>query len=233
MDMGDFPIRCAISGVPIPCGTEILVFEMRRSAKHPAYSYPVGFPARAVMGSYGEPDDAVNSAGSYYLYVLPELWHAAGEIWTAAMFKGKPPSLADEIEAARAEYGEMLEQYRKFESSPGYADITTSSLRIRTDRTQWLRRLSNVVLFAPDGNEAWCYTEHLVVGEEPSAAVLQALQAFIAGFMSAGITGCNLLGPAGDAPPFEQYPDLAVDLKWNKAVVEAIKGIRAKRKKTK
>lgn len=229
--MGDFSIRCAISGVPIPCGTPVLVLKVAKSEKHPEYQYPVGMPCAGEMGSYGKLDDYTYEEGFTYLHVLPNLWVSAGTIWTAAMFDGKKPkSLYDEIEKERAEYRKTLREYEQFRGQESYDELIRSLMKIRlNDRGEWMRRLKNVVLFAPDFGET-NYLVNTTVGMitqevTPDRPAVNSIQELVAAFMSSCITGVNL-GGGGETYPFEQYPTLKWDLQWHQAIVKEIKRLR-------
>lgn len=230
--MGDFSIRCDISGVPIPCGTPVLVIEMGKSERQSAYRFPTGMPVAGKMGSYGEVETGVSYVeGGRYLHVLPELWQAAGTIWEKAMFKGKVPDLMAEITEARARHQETLREYAHFKGQEGYESLI--ELRLN-ERGEWFRRMAHVVLFAPDfgkTNALMAMVRTWTTRElPPTTEEVQALRTVIAAFMSTCITGTNLLGPDG-THPMEQYPDLACDLAWHTAIVTAIKNLRADRRK--
>jgi hypothetical protein len=229
--MGDFSIRCSISGVPIPCNTDVLVIKMQRSVNHPEYRYPVSMPVPGLMGSYGYVDDVSdhndNDKVTSYLHVLPNLWKAAGDIWERGMFGNKVPSLTEEIEAEREKYRNALAEYAQFKDSGAYESLV--ELRMN-DGGEWLRRLKNIVLFAPDfGKTNPIYTGVLDMIKQkkaPAQEEIEKLHDLIAAFMSSGITGVSLGGGTEGGYPFEQYPELKWDLLWHQAIVKEIKLLR-------
>jgi hypothetical protein len=229
--MGDFSIRCAISGVPIPCMTPVLIFKMGKNERHAKCRYPVDLPVAGVMGSYGETDDYAYEKGYEYLHVLPELWKAAGEIWYHAMLGKKTPLLVTEIQALREEFQDSVVKYKQFKGTEAYDAL----VEMRCEwKGEWLRRLKHTVLFAPDfgkGNAVVDRVKAMVASNKPlQADQICQLREFICGFMASCIYGKDLLGSDADHP-FEQYPDLEVDLAWHQAIVKEIKRIRQEAKK--
>lgn len=225
--MGDFSIRCAISGVPIPRGTKVLILKMHKSERHPEYRYPVAMPVAGMMGSYGGVDDGYKyEEGHVYLHVLPDLWEAAGSIWMEAMFGGKIPNLAAEIRAEREKYKRVLAEHAQFKGHPDYAAFI--ELRMN-DGGDWLRRLKNIVLFAPEfgkTNPIYKGVMGMITdAKEPRKKDVDRLRELIAAFMSSCITGVDLGGGDRDHP-FEQYPELKWDLMWHQAIVNTIKKLR-------
>jgi len=228
--MGDFSIRCAISGVPIPCGTKVMVFRFGESPKHPGYRYLASLPVDGTMGSYGQADDIEDFyvEGFTYQHVLPNLWKAAGEIWTKAMFrtgcKGAP-SFIDEIQRNRQEYAELVKECMQYKGTEVHDALT----RLRLERGEWLRRIKDLVLFAPDfgeTGEVMCHVKKLVTeGDDVDREACEKMQDLIAGFMSTCITGTSMISN-DQTHPFEQYPDLKVDLQWHKAIVAEITHMR-------
>lgn len=230
--MGDFSIRCAISGVPIPCNTPVLVFRLGKSDRHPEYRYLASMPVHRTMGSYGQADDIDDFYvdGFTYAHVLPNLWKAAGEIWTKAMFNtGRKgiPSLIDEVEYHRRDHAHRVKEYEQFKGTAVY----TSLLEPRFDgsHSEWLRRAKDLVLFAPDfgePGEITCFIKDLITkGETLDKEGCEKLRDLIAGCMSTCITGTSMLSK-DQTHPFEQYPDLKVDLLWHEAIVTEIKRLR-------
>lgn len=233
--MGDFSIRCAISGVPIPCNTPVLVFRLGKSEKNDGYHYLASMPVEGVMGSYGQADDIEDFYidGFLYQHVLPNLWKAAGEIWMKAMFRKGVPSLIDEIERQREDYAKSVKTYEKYKGTEAYAAF----LRLRMSDvpgSEWLRRIKDLVLFAPDfgeTGEVMRFAKDLIMkGETLDKEGCEKLRDLIAGFMSTCITGTSMLNK-DQTYPFEQYPDLKVDLLWHKAIVAEIMRIRKEDKR--
>lgn len=227
--MGDFSIRCSLSGIPIPCNTKVLVVAMGKSERHPEYSYPLGFPIKGTMGSYGEADDVADGfykENQRYLHILPEIWDAAGTIWTKAMFGKKTPDIANEILEAREDHKRTLAECAQFKDSTCYNAL----IELRIDsKGEWLRRLKNIVLFAPEfgaDNPITLRVKQLITqAKVPSNAEMREIRDFIAVFMSNCITGVAPLG-GDDNHPFEQYPELKWDLMWHQAIVATIKKMR-------
>jgi hypothetical protein len=206
----------------------VLVLKMHKSERHPQYRYPVAMPVAGTMGSYGEVDDGyVYEKGFEYLHILPDLWKAAGSIWEKAMFERKVPSFEAEIKAEREKYKRTLSQCAQFKGNAAYESLV--ELRLN-DGGDWLRRMSHIVLFAPDFGKTNPIYQGLMnmikQAEEPKAAALRQLHEFIAAFMSSCITGVDLGGSEDNCHPFEQYPELKWDLMWHQAIVATIKKLR-------
>lgn len=229
--MGDFSIRCSISGVPIPCGTPVLVIAMGIGTNS-RYRYAMGLPVAGEMGAYGEVETGITyDPKGHYLHVLPDLWRAAGTIWETEMSTHNVPGFMAEIVAAREQYRASVRAYAAFKDSEHYAALIARCVFSGADGP-WLRRLSHVLLFAPDFGEGSALRT-LVSGwitqdVAPEADAVLVLRQTLAAFMSGGVTGVDLLGPE-TAHPMQQYPDLKCDLAWHTAIVTAIKRMRVKR----
>lgn len=223
--MGDFSIRCDLSGVPIPCMAEVLVIEMGKSDRYAEYHYPLNMPIPGVMGSYGRVEELEYTEGSRPLHILPELYQAAAVIWEGAMFGKKVPKIEDEINKFRKQYKIDFVKYGN--------DGAFALGCVRDHGTHWFRRLKDVVLFAPDfgeSNHVMAHFNKLITQEtDPEPEAFKELQTFISVFMSSCITGVELK-TGKKAHPFDQYPDLKVDLLWHQAVIKAIKNIQKKQR---
>lgn len=236
--MGDSSIRCAISGIPIPCGTPVLAIEMARDTKYQRHWYPLTLPVLTEMGCYGEGENLAELKWSgdpaeprrRYTYVLPALWEASGDIWLEYMqTQGNGWSTLDnELEEARRAYKEHMERYTRIPNvTPAWC---VDQFRLDANSTQWLRRVEHILLFGPDFGRTTPVHRKLLelVKREavPAPDELEAFETFVKGFMASCLTGVDLTG--GDANhPLEQYPTLKWDLKWNQAKVAEIKRLRA------
>lgn len=227
--MGDFSIRCAISGIPIPHRTPVLAIPMGKSERHPGYRFPLEFPVAGVMGDYGRIDG--NDDGRC-IHVLPDMWKAAGDIWSRAMFvemgHKAVPSIVAEFDGIREKMAEYRASFKAMDAAE-VAKILPGMCGIILDKTEWGRRLSHIILFSPDFGKTlklmvqvveWAMQE-----ATPDPEELRKLQEFISGFMSSCIVGRDLLGGEADHP-FEQYPTLKVDLEWAEAIVAQIKALQ-------
>lgn len=226
--MGDFSIRCEVSGLPIPNRTEVLAIKMGSSISNGStYWYPVALPVTGVMGDYGEhegaeclPDDV------RWVYVLPRLWEEAAKIWNWAFWssRNKPPSLRTTIENFRSSYRSDL---RCSDANP------EKELRFAMQqwgRDEWGRRLCRLLLFAPDDTPLNQLVAQWISEEEPPPEKdVGTLETMISAFMASCITGRDLLG-RGEDFPFQQYPDLHIELKWHQAILREVKRIRAELK---
>ena len=227
--MGDFSVRCAFSRLPIPAWTPVVVIPcgvLRGTARDESgrFRYPLALPSLGEMGCYGHctgdaPPDKSELQGGEYLYVLPDLYKAAGKIWLKHidMFPDEP-TFSSWLKAQRAEaqlvrkLGDEHENWRILRS-------------LRSSRSGvWWYILRDMSLFNPDREP--CITSQFDAlidrDEEPKPEEVEAWHDFLCATAAVCVIGHDHWHGSRNYP-FHQYPDLKVEIDWHTAILEEAK----------